>query len=141
MGVFGVRSAFEGTPFDELPFVVPVKRVQLASGERMGIDGWPYQRFPRRVKYRTTMMQTAIELACRGMAVLVIPDFVAALHNTTAIRVRQLVRFPAPEGMGKLFQQLHLVCRNDDRDEPRTRGLATMLRTSLTEVCSLPVPR
>jgi len=140
LGVFGLRSAFAGAPFEELPFVVPVNRVQLPSGERMGIDGWPYHRFPRRVKYRVTLMQTAIELACRGMAVLVAPHFVAALHNTTAKRSRQLCRFPNPKGMEKLHQQLHLICRNDDRDEPRTRSLAATLRSSLTEVCSMRVP-
>jgi DNA-binding transcriptional LysR family regulator len=136
VAVFGAANAFLDVPFSELPFAVPVNRVQLASGERIGIDGWPSTRFPRNVKYRVVMMQSALELACRGMAVAVVPHFIAALHNATAKRSRRLVRWTNPTGIGRIYRHLHLICRDDERDELRTKELANMVKRTLTAVCA-----
>jgi DNA-binding transcriptional LysR family regulator len=140
VAVYGAGASFEDLPFAQLPFAVPVNRVQLASGQRITIDGWPSERHPRNVKYRAITMQSAIELACRGLAVTCIPHFVAALHNTSAKRSRRLVRFANPAAVPRMYLHAHLVCREEDQAEPRTRELANIIKSTLTKVSALEVP-
>ncbi len=139
-GIYGRPNAFNGVPFEELPFVVPANPMRLSGREPTGIDGWPQARLQRRAKYRVTMLQSGLELVARGMAVFKLPHFVVALHNASAKRAHQLVRYPDPPGIGRMFQDVQLLCRVEHRTDPRTKELATMLRRALTEVSAMPVP-
>jgi len=138
--VYGRPKAFVGVPFEELPFVVPANPMRQTGRERLGIDGWPQTKNPRRTKYRVTMLQSGLELGVRGKAVFQIPDFVAALHNASAPRSRQIVRYPNPPGMRQTAQDVQLLCRVESRDDPQTKKLATVLRKALTEVSAMPTP-
>jgi DNA-binding transcriptional LysR family regulator len=140
-GVFGLRGAFKSMSVSEVPFTVPLNRaVQLPSGEQIGIDGWPFMRHARTETYRSTTLQFALENAQRGLSIAVLPNFVVALHNETAKRSCQLEQWPSPAGLGQLFLYPHLICRHDERDEPQTKEIATMLKKTLTRVCSKRVP-
>jgi DNA-binding transcriptional LysR family regulator len=140
VGVFGRPNAFGGVPFEQLPFVVPANPMRLSGREPTGLDGWPQSRVPRRVKYRVTMLQSGLELVARGMAVFALPPFLVALHNAGVKRSRQLVRYPSPPRLGRIFMDIQLLCRDEDQNDPRTKQLATMFRKALTEVSAMPVP-
>lgn len=138
--VFGRPDVFGRVPFEELPFVVPVNPTRLAGPSPTGLDGWPQSRVPRRVKYRVTLLQTGLELAARGLAMFAIPPFLVALHNAGVPRSRRLVRFPSPPRLGRIFFDVQLICREEDRDAPRTKGLVATLRRALTAASALEVP-
>lgn len=127
-GIYTGRRAFEHVAVEDIPFAIPTNRLQLASGELLGIDSWPYQRVPRTVKYRLTMLQTALELSRRGLCAVFIPTFIAALHNRSVRAGLQLRRVRSPAGVGAVQQTVHLVTRNEDRDDPRVRELAAAAR-------------
>jgi DNA-binding transcriptional LysR family regulator len=130
-GLFGAPNAFKDVPIAEVPFVVPTTGVQLSSGERFHIDGWPSHMFERTVKYQVTGIQVALELVARGKCVICVPLLTPALHNATAKRSLQLVRRPLPAGMSRMFQTLYMVCRNEDRADALTREFATLVNRTL----------
>jgi len=130
-GLFGAPGAFKNVPVTEVPFAVPTSAVQLSSGERFHIDGWPNHMFERTVKYQVTGIQVALELVARRKCVVCAPLLTPALHNATAKRSFQLVRRPIPPGMSRMFQTLYMVCRNEDRSDTITREFATQVNRTL----------
>ena len=120
-GIWGHGLTFDGIAFAELPFAIPVTRLQLAAGELLGIDCWPYDRVPRRVKYRLTALESALALARHRQCVVFIPDFIGELHNRAVRRSMQLRRFPSPAGVGTVTQTVRVVVREEDRDAPGLR--------------------
>lgn len=124
--IFAGPRAFDDVAFDDIPFAIPTTRLQLGSGEMLGIDAWPYHRVRRLVKYRVTLLQTALELARRGMCAVFIPTFIAELHNRSVRRALRLVRIPSPPAVGRVTQTVHLVTRMEDRAEPRIKALAAI---------------
>lgn len=130
-GIYGRAARYRDTPSDELPFAIPTTRLQLAAGERLGIDCWPYERVPRTVKYRLTLLQTALELARAGLCVVFIPDFVAALYNRTIRRSQRLTRFPEPAGMKPVQQEVYLITRMDESEQSSVIEFARQLKEVL----------
>ena len=112
-GIYGRRGAFGKTPHSELPFAIPTTRMQLASGELLAIDCWPQHRVPRRVKYRLTMLETALALVRQGACVVFIPLFLAGLHNRSAKRSQQLTRRDPPAALKRVRRNVQLVTRKD----------------------------
>jgi DNA-binding transcriptional LysR family regulator len=80
MGVFGTDH-FKNKKFAELPFVIPLQPAEGTPSKVVGLDGWPDHLFERKVKYRVTMMESAMALCREGRAVAYLPEFVAHLHN------------------------------------------------------------
>jgi DNA-binding transcriptional LysR family regulator len=62
----------------------------------MGMDGWPNHRHPRRIRYQVSLMESALELCRRGLAVAYLPAFIARLHDATTSRRAQLVELACP---------------------------------------------
>ena len=133
-GLFGAPNAFPDMPITEVPFVVPTSGVQLSSGERFHIDGWPSHMFERTLKYQVTGIQVALELVARGKCVICVPLLTPALHNATAKRSLQIVRRALPPGMSRMFQTLYMVSRNEDRDDALTREFATLVNRTLARL-------
>lgn len=119
-GIWGHGPTFRGAPFDELPFAIPVTRLQLAAGELLGIDCWPYDRVARRVRYRLTALESALALARARQCVVFLPDFIGRLSNAVCSRAHQLERFSSPAGVGTVQQTVQLVVREDQREHPMT---------------------
>lgn len=123
--VYAKRGAFDKLDPSEIPFAIPTTRLQLASGDLLGIDSWPYHRVPRLVKYRLTMLESALALARRGLCAVFLPTFIGALHNAEVLRAARLVRLPSPPAVGRVRQTVHLVSRDEDSGQPRVKALAT----------------
>lgn len=117
-GIWGHGPTFAGCPFDELPFAIPVTRLQLAAGELLGIDCWPYDRVPRLVKFRLTALESALALARARQCVVFLPDFIGRLSNAVCDRAHQIERFSSPAGLGTVQQTVQLVVREDQREHP-----------------------
>lgn len=73
MGVFGV-DAFKTKKFADLPFVIPLHPAEGTPSKVMGLDGWPDHLFERNVKYRVTMMESALSICREGHAVASLPE-------------------------------------------------------------------
>ena len=114
-GIYARRGAFEGAGPKDLPFVIPTTRLQLSSGELLGIDCWPYERVPRVVKYRVTLLETALAVAREGLAAVFIPHFIAGLHDEHLRPEHQLTKRRRPRGMKSVSRVVQLVRR---RSEP-----------------------
>ncbi len=81
------------------------------------MDSWPYSNIRRRVTYHLTSLESGLELARRGMCAIFLPFFVAGLHNATVLPSLRLRRLANPRGMGQVRQTVHIVTRNERRDE------------------------
>lgn len=135
-GIYARADQFADTPIRELPFAIPTTRLHLAAGERLGIDCWPYERIPRTIKYRLTLMQTALELTRAGLCVVFIPDFIATLYNRTLRADQKLSRLAEPAGMKPVFQHVHVITRLDEHQHPRTVELARQLKAVIRDARS-----
>lgn len=118
MGIFGQASVFEQVPFAKLPFVIPILPFSGSPTKVQGLDGWPDGLVERLIRYRVTMMESALELCRRGKAVAYLPAFVVNLHNKMAKSVYNLQPIPLPEQMLPQKQAIYLAKRKADPDDP-----------------------
>jgi DNA-binding transcriptional LysR family regulator len=135
-GIYARRGAFVGDSFASLPFAIPTSRLQLASGELLGIDCWPSARIPRRVAYRLTMLETALALVRRGQAVVFIPHFIARLHDEVTAKRYRLRRIRAPKGLGVVRRTAHLVTRQHWSHPTLCDDVASALATVVRSPCA-----
>lgn len=128
MGVFGI-DPFKTKKFAELPFVIPLLPAEGTPSKVMGLDGWPDHLFERHVKYRVTMMESALSLCREGHAVAYLPEFVVQLHNKKMqpdYRLRELKQ-PLNEKDGK--QAVYLIRRHGVSETALERQMAKSLRS------------
>ncbi len=133
MAVFGIKGAFQGVPWNELPFAVPVTPLQGTPTKVAGLDGWPDHIFQRKAKYRVTMMESALELSRIGSAVVYLPKFVARLHNRKAKEAFQLYPLSLSVTLPTKYvqQPVFIVKRQLEVESDLIKRLARSLR----EVC------
>ncbi|WP_409479777.1 LysR family transcriptional regulator [Pseudobdellovibrio sp. HCB154] len=127
MSVFGLES-FRSKKFTDLPFVIPLMPTEGAPSKVIGLDGWPDHLFERKVKYRVTMMESAMEFCREGQAVAYLPEFVVQLHNKRVLpefRLREL-KHPLPDKDCK--QNIYLVRRHGNSETSIERQIAKSLR-------------
>lgn len=61
------------TNSNDLSFVVPIHPAEGTPSKVIGPDGWPDHLIERQIKYRVTMMESAMELCREGHAVAYLP--------------------------------------------------------------------
>jgi DNA-binding transcriptional LysR family regulator len=128
MGIYGKVGRFTGTPFEELPFCVPIVPVSGAALPVEGLDGWPMNGPSRRVRYQFHMLETALRVAARGHAVLFCPPFVVQRYNESARDSFQLERLPHPKGMKPVKMKIYLVKRHSSLEGEDVKLLARAIR-------------
>lgn len=128
MGIYARAGAFDGRPFEQIPFAVPVSPVSGTPTRVRGLDGWPDDRFPRRVLYRVTLLESALALQREGMAAAFIPHFIARLHNETVREELRLSPLPLPAKLGRHRHGVYLVRRRGEEETRIVRRIATALR-------------
>ena len=96
MGVFTAKGAFSNLEQMEFPFVVPVNPLFGSPSRVRGLDGWPDDAYPRKIKYQVTLLESALELVRRGRAAGFFPCFVAELHNAVVKEEFRLIRRQSP---------------------------------------------
>ena len=128
MGIFGQKSMLT-KKFEDLPFAVPIDGVDTPAVSIRSLDGWPGDEFPRYVKYELELLETALQFARHGRAVLYCPDFVARFHNEQMpahLRLRE-VALPASFKAKKL--PIYIVRRKNEEETPFIRELARLARS------------
>ncbi|MBX3226439.1 MAG: LysR family transcriptional regulator [Labilithrix sp.] len=134
MGIFG-RPDFASVPIAKLPFCAPAIPLTGVATAMRGLDGWPDERVPRTVRYALDMLESALDLARRGLGVLYAPAFVVALHNRTVNARHALHALPLPKGIDASVRRrdVFVVKRRSTEESADIKKIARALR----EVCSL----
>ena len=129
MGTFGRVDKFKGTSSESLPFVIPLFPSEGTPSKVMGLDGWPDHKFARLVKFRVTMMESALELCRGGHAVAYLPEFVVDLHNESVRHEQRLKEFESPISRKESLQSVFLVRKQYNKETPLERQIAKCLRS------------
>lgn len=127
MGVFGL-SKFKESEFNKLQFVTPILPLEGLPSKILGLDGWPDDLIPRKVRFRVTMMESAMELCRIGHAVAYLPEFVVELHNERMLKDHRLEQLKSPLANKHRYQSVYLIRRVGSQESPFERGVAKGLR-------------
>jgi DNA-binding transcriptional LysR family regulator len=126
MGLYG-RPRLHDVAFDELEFAAPVGPIIGSPIRAQGLDGWPDDTVPRRVTYRITHTESALELCRQGRAVAYFPSFVIKLHNAQAKPSKQLAPIPVPKSVAGHTQAIHVVTRVGEIERFGTQEISRAL--------------
>lgn len=122
------RKNLLSTPFEELPFAVPVAPLQGTPSKVIGLDGWPDHKIKRRIQYRVQLMESAMEVCRQGLAAAYLPRFVVDLHNAKTREPFQLLRFKTSLPKEYTAQPVYLLKRKNDPETTAFRRMAKVLR-------------
>ena len=129
MGIYHRKNYFKKINFAELPFVAPlIPSVGMPSSAK-GLDGWPEHEFPRNVKYRVDLMESALALARSGQAAIFIPDFVAKSQNHALADDYKLVERAYPSAVKKIDRRIFLIVKASRQKEKHIKRLIEMIKT------------
>lgn len=120
MGIFGKD--------EDLPFVVPVSRVEGSPSKVKGLDGWPDDKFPRNIRYEVELMESALGLCRKGLAVAYLPKFIVALHNQKVKAEYRLEELPLPPRMKRGQDYVYLVKRKSRSEDAVVKKIAAGIR-------------
>lgn len=113
MATFGRPGHLE-VPSADWRFAAPAGPLIDSPVRTQGLDGWPDDKVPRRVRYRVTHTETALEHCRMGRAVAYFPTFVVELHNRRAAARHRLVELPRPPGLPEHLQPVHVTTREGE---------------------------
>jgi DNA-binding transcriptional LysR family regulator len=128
MKIFGHKSMAE-KKFENLPFAVPITGVDTPTISLRSLDGWPSDQFPRQVKYELELLETALQFARLGRAVVYCPDFVVKFHNECLPHNLRLHEVTLPPGFKTKALPIYLVRRKNEEETPLIRRLAKLARS------------
>lgn len=120
-------KALASLKFAELPFVIPVSQVEGTPSKVRGLDGWPDDRIPRQVRFRVTLMETAMALTRAGLAAAYLPHFVVERHNRLVRAELQLQELASPL-KGAVPQPVFAIKRKTDGEGTSWKALCRVLR-------------
>jgi DNA-binding transcriptional LysR family regulator len=128
MGVFTAKGAFPNVPQPELPFVIPVNPLYGAPSRVRGLDGWPDDAYPRKIKYRVTLLESALELCREGRAAGFFPSFVVDAHNKQVKEEYRLIRRSSPYRGRVCETDVFIAKRKSDVENRAMKQLAKAIR-------------
>lgn len=130
MGVYGRPELLNRFDLKDLPFAVPVTPLQGTPTKVVGLDGWPDNLYVRSVRYRVTLMESALELCRRGQAVAYLPKFVVKLHNEKVTSAFQLQAYSRSLPIGSKYTQqpVYLIKRKSRDEDQWSKKIAKELR-------------
>jgi DNA-binding transcriptional LysR family regulator len=130
MGIYcGAATKFDKFEFEDLPFVIPIRPIKGTPTKIQGLDGWPDSSIPRKVVFRVGMMESALELCRRGVAVAYLPQFVVQIHNENVKSQRALKEIAPPKNLKQKPQSVYLIKRKSMVETKALRLIAKALRT------------
>ena len=127
MSVFGSKK-FKTVPWQQMPFAIPLNPPTGTPSKVMGLDGWPDHKHARLIRYRVTMMESALELCRQGLAVAYLPDFIVGLHNQNLLADFRLQELDSPMPNKERTQTVFLIQRKNAPETPLHRQIAKTLR-------------
>ena len=128
MGVFAQKNAFLDLPQEKLPYVVPICPLSGTLSKIKGLDGWPSHAYERKIRYRVTLMESALELCRQGKAAGYFPAFVVKLHNKRHKEAYELTRRRYDFSGNKCSCNVYLVKRKECEETRDIKKIAKMLR-------------
>lgn len=128
MGVFGISKIFANVDFSDLPFVIPLLPSEGTPSKVIGLDGWPDHRFERKVKFRVTMMGSALELCRKGLGVAYLPRFIVDLYNKSVQSEFRLSEFKSPIPTKERSQSVFIIYKKGSAETGLHRKVAKCLR-------------
>ncbi len=129
MGVFTHKEAFPGMAQPNIPFVVPVFPILGTPTRIRGLDGWPEDAYPRKIKHQVTLMETALELCRQGEVAGYFPKFIIDEHNRRYKEEFKLTRRPTPQKGRVCMTDVFIVKRKSDVEDSKTiKQLARAIR-------------
>lgn len=128
MGVYGQSQQFKNKSFQDIPFVIPNDLVRGTPSKVLGLDGWPDHKYPRKIGYKVTLMESALELCRQSEAIAFLPDFVVRLHNKQVKKEFELQELECPLPLKYRRQGVYLVYPDSSEESPLIRSLAKALR-------------
>jgi DNA-binding transcriptional LysR family regulator len=108
--------------------VVPVTPIFGAPSRVKGLDGWPDDAYPRKIKYQVTLMESALELCRQGGVAGYFPTFIVDEHNGRLLPEYRLARHPSPYADRKCYTDVFLVKRKSDEETAVMKQLAKAIR-------------
>lgn len=128
LAVFGSRARFAAIAPEAWPFCVPAIPIHGSPTLAKGLDGWPDDELPRTVAFSADMMETALELCRRGLAVAFLPTFVARLHNRWATPAGRLESLPTPKLAARQRRDVFVVKRRASPESGALKRIARAIR-------------
>lgn len=128
MGVFAAKNFEPNKIQSELPFVVPVMPIFGSPSRVRGLDGWPDDAYPRKIKYQVTLMESALEICRQGRAAGYFPLFVVELHNRRVREEFRLLRRPSVFPGRVCKTDVFIVKRRSDLENPLIKQLGKAIR-------------
>jgi DNA-binding transcriptional LysR family regulator len=129
MGVFCAQgSPFQKSKVQDLPFIVPSAPVIGSPTRVKGLDGWPDDLIERHIRYRVSLMETALELVRSGHGVAFLPHFVVDLHNQRMAPAYQPTSIAIPS-LPKARSKVFMIKRKADPENSTQRQIARVLRS------------
>jgi len=129
-GVFGRPELLQKYELRDLPFAVPVTPLQGTPTKVVGLDGWPDNLYGRKMPYKVTLMESALEFCRQGLAASFLPKFVVKLHNEKVRDEFKLFPYtkPLPFGTKYTQQAVYLIKRKSREEDPWSKRIAKELR-------------
>ncbi len=135
MGIYiGTKSGLEALGLRELPFAIAWHPVKGTAGTYGPLDGWPSDGPPRRVQFKSSSLESRIELCRRGHAAIALPKFVAERHNLRVRASEKLVQLPVKPTRGSWRRRVYLVKRQGAPQEIELRS--TALGAAVRALCN-----
>lgn len=130
MGVYTRKGPLQQMKVPELPFAIPAAPLQGTPSKVVGLDGWPDNLVKRSIRYRVTLMESALELCRQGQAAAFLPRFVVELHNQKVREPFQLHPHPGPLPLSAKYlqQAVYLVKRKSNLETQPAKKIAKALR-------------
>lgn len=129
MKVYRKKTGGPQLPFEEWPFVVPNFLVEGTPSKAKGLDGWPDDRYPRKIVHRVSMMEGALELCRKGFAYGYFPKFIVEAHNAQAKSSYFLEEVSLPSQIKvNPYQAVYIVKRRADVESTEFKRIAAELR-------------
>ncbi len=128
MGIFGVKKQFDDFSERETPFVIPIAPIEGSPNKVRGLDGWPDDAFPRRVVYKVGMLEAALGICRRGLAVAYIPKFIARLHNEIVKPEFHIEEKTMPKKFPVRKEYVYLIKRKTDLEDQLAKQLGSAIR-------------
>ena len=123
----GIFSNAQGK---ELSYAVPITELGENVSKASSLDGWPRD-YPRTVKYRFELLETALDLASRGACRICCPAFLISIENERLKTSYQLREEVPPKGLRLPKLKVYLVKRKSEVETSDLKKVAKMLRLLL----------
>ncbi len=127
MGVYqGQAPLFIETLESKIPFAIPVQPNYDTPTKAKGLDGWPDHKISRNIKYRVTLMETALALTAAGQCVGYFPDFVVKKYNEDKGKpLKKISTFKLKEPLQEIF----IVKRKNEEEFSTIKKVTKVLRS------------